>query len=321
MVIFGPWDQGPVAGSEVACAPMGFSLGANQYGKSQVRMVAVDRSTPVHRFADLNVSITLSGDLDDVHLSGSNANVVATDTQQNTVYAFAREQPVGEIEAFALRLARHFVADFGPITRARVSIESSAWNRIPVEGEPHSHAFVSAGTDLRVTEVVVDQVLGGEWVLSGLKDLIVLKTTGSEFWGFLRDRYTTLADTDDRILSTSVNARWRHGSLLEPGEWNASFAAARGILLERFAAVHSLSLQQSLYEMGTGIMQASPGIVEVRFSMPNRHHFVVDLEPFGLDNPNLIFKVQDRPYGLIEGQVLADDGPSAGPVWESYPLV
>ena len=331
---------------------MEFRLGVNQYGKSQVRMVAVDRTTPVHRFADLNVSITLSGDLDDVHLNGSNANVVATDTQQNTVYAFARERGVGEIEEFGLALARHFVADFAPITRARVRVQSSAWNRIPVEGEPHSHSFVAAGSDLRVAEVVVDAVAGGEWVLSGVRDLVVLKTTGSEFWGFLRDRYTTLADTDERILSTSIDARWRHGSLLEAGAWNASFHAARAALLERFAAVHSLSLQQTLFEMGKAIMHASPGVVEARFSAPNRHHFTVDLQPFGLDNPNLIFKVQDRPYGLIEAQISADgfqgdaqytvsiDGVSvgkfaakdlaagvnlgivtAGPVWEPYPLV
>jgi urate oxidase len=158
-------------------------------------------------------------------------------------------------------------------------------------------------------------------VLSGLKDLVVLKTTGSEFSGFLRDKYTLLAETDDRILSTSVNARWRHGSLLAAGEWDVSFAAARSALLARFAAVHSLSLQQTLYEMGVGLMAASPGVVEARFSMPNRHHFTVAMEPFGLDNPNLVFKVQDRPYGLIEGQVLADDAPPPGPVWEAYPLV
>jgi urate oxidase len=300
---------------------MNFSLGANQYGKAEVRMVAVDRSTPVHRFADLNVSVALSGDLDDVHLSGSNANVVATDTQQNTIYAFARERGVTEIEEFALALARHFVAEFASISRARVHVESSAWDRIPVAGEPHPHAFVAAGTELRVAEVIVDGPSGGEWVLSGLRDLIVLKTTGSEFWGFLRDQYTTLGETTDRILSTSVQARWRHGALLGPGEWNASHAAARGAMLERFATVHSLSLQQSLYEMGTAIMEASAGIVEVRFSMPNRHHFVVNLEPFGLDNPNLIFKIQDRPYGLIEGQVMADGAPAAGPAWETYPLL
>jgi urate oxidase len=315
---------------------MEFSIGTNQYGKSQVRMVAVERSTPVHSFVDLNVSITLSGDLDDVHLSGSNANVVATDTQQNTTYAFAREHGVGEIEEFGLRLARHFVAEFPTITRARVNLESAAWTRIPVDGVGHDHSFVAAGSDLRVAEVVVDSgwgrgsVLGsgsdlasgpGEWVLSGVKDLVVLKTTGSEFSGFIRDKYTLLAETDDRILSTSVNARWRHGALLGPGEWDASFTAAREALLARFAAVHSLSLQQTLYEMGAGLMQASPGVVEARFSMPNRHHFTVAMEPFGLDNPGLVFKLQDRPYGLIEGQVLADGAPPAGPAWEAFPLV
>lgn len=295
-------------------------LGDNRYGKTEVRMVAVERSTPVHTFADLNVSISLSGDLQDVHLVGSNANVVTTDTQQNTVYAFAREKPVGAIEEFGLRLARHFVSAFAPITRARVRVESAAWTRIPVAGRPHDHSFVSAGSELRVAEVVVEEG-EGEWVLSGLRDLIVMKTTGSEFSGFLTDRYTTLAETDDRILSTSVNARWRHGGMLAAGEWDESFASARGALLERFAEVHSLSLQQTLYEMGTGALRASPGLVEARLSMPNRHHFAVDLEPFGLENPNLVFRVQDRPYGLIEGQVLTAEAPSAGPAWDPYPLL
>ena len=295
-------------------------LGFNQYGKAQVRLVAVQRGTPVHTFADLNVSIALSGDLDDVHLIGSNANVVTTDAQQNTVFAFARQAPVGAIEEFGLRLARHFVSAFAPITRARVRVESAAWNRIAVAGRPHDHSFLSAGSELRVAEVVVDEG-EGDWVLSGLRDLIVMKTTGSEFSGFIADRYTTLAETDDRILSTSVNARWRHGDLRAATEWDESFAAARNGLLERFADVHSLSLQQTLYEMAVGALRASPGLVEARLSMPNRHHFAVDLEPFGLDNPNLVFRVQDRPYGLIEGQVVAAGAPPAGPAWDPYPLL
>lgn len=304
---------------------MDVTLGANQYGKAQVRMLAVDRGGPVHSVADLNVSISLSGDLADVHLSGSNANVVATDTQANTVFAFAREAPVGEIEEFGLRLARHFVSRFEAIVRARVRIESSAWQRIPVAGEPHPHSFVAAGTELRIAEAVVDQGgaagPGGDWVMSGVKDLIVLKTTGSEFHGYIRDKYTTLPETTDRILSTSINACWRHGALLAPGAWDASFADARAALLERFADLHSLSLQQTLYQMGAATIDASPGLAEVRLSLPNRHHFVVDLEPFGLDNPNLVFRVQDRPYGLIEGQVLAVGAPPAGPAWEAYPLL
>lgn len=295
-------------------------LGANQYGKAQVRMVVVDRGGPAHTFVDLNVSLTLSGDLEDVHRSGSNANIVATDTQKNTVFAFAREAPVGEIEEFALRLARHFVSEFAPITRARVVIESSCWTRVPVDGEPHPFAFMSGGSELRTAEVVVDRE-AGEWVTSGLKDLIVLKTAGSEFSGFIKDRYTTLAETDERILSTSVSARWRHGALKTAGDWDGSFAAARSALLERFAAHHSLSLQETLFEMASGAIAASPGIVEVRLSMPNRHHFVVDLQRFGLDNPNLVFRFEDRPYGLIEGQVLVPDAPPAGPAWDPYPLL
>ncbi len=295
-------------------------LGSNQYGKAEVRMVAVQRGTPVHTFADLTVSISLSGDLQDVHLVGSNANVVTTDAQQNTVFAFAREAPVEAIEQFGLRLARHFVSAFAPITRARIRVESARWDRIAVAGRPHDHSFVSAGSEQRVAEVVVDQG-DGEWVLSGVKDLVVMKTTGSEFSGFIVDRYTALAETDDRILSTSVNARWRHGEMLSASEWDESFVSARNALLERFADVHSLSLQQTLYEMGAGALRASPGLVEARLSMPNRHHFVVDLEPFGLDNPNLVFRVQDRPYGLIEGQVLTAGAPPAGAAWDPHPLL
>jgi urate oxidase len=292
-------------------------VGANQYGKAEVRMVAVDRSAPAHTFIDLNVGITLSGDLDDVHITGDNVNVVPTDTQKNTVFAFAREAPVGEIEEFGLRLARHFVGNFAPITRARVHIESAQWERIKVDGVPHAHSFRQVGTELRTATVVCDQ--DGEWVVSGLENLIVLKTSGSEFVGYIEDKYTTLKPTEERILSTAVTARWRHsGTELD---WGASFDAARTVMLERFAATHSRSLQQTLYAMAAGAIERAPSIVELRLSMPNRHHFVVDLEPFGLDNPNLIFRLEDRPYGLIEAQILAESAPSAGPAWDPYPLL
>src|SRR5271154_5272762 len=157
----------------VGSPPMTAFVGANQYGKAEVRMVAVDRSAPDHTFADLNVGITLSGDLDDVHITGDNAHVVPTDTQKNTVFAFAKEAPVGEIEEFGLRLARHFVGDFAPITRARVHIEAAQWERIEVDGVPHAHSFRQAGTELRTATVVCDA--DGEWVVSGLENLIVLK--------------------------------------------------------------------------------------------------------------------------------------------------
>jgi urate oxidase len=284
-------------------------LGANQYGKAEVRMVALEDDR--RRVRDLTVGITLSGDLEDVHTTGDNANVVPTDTQKNTVFAFAREAPVGEIEDFALRLARHFAGGFAPIDRARVEIESVEWGSIA------ERAFRRGGGDTRTATAVVDR--DGEHVVSGLRDLVLMKTTGSEFTGYIKDRYTTLAETRDRILATAVAARWRHAAAA--GDWGASFAGARAELLDRFAAHHSLSLQQTLYEMGAGVLRARPEIAEIRLSLPNRHHFVVDLSPFGLDNDNQVFRAEDRPYGLIEAVLTRDDAPPAGPAWDPYPLV
>jgi urate oxidase len=296
---------------------MNVIVGANQYGKAEVRMAAVTRHGERHELSDLNVSIALSGDLKDVHVTGDNANVVPTDTQKNTVFAFAKQAPVGEIEEFALRLGRHFVSSFAPIHRARVHIEASAWERIEVDGRGHPHAFRRASDELRTTTVVCESE--GEWVTSGLQGLIVLKTSGSEFTGYIKDRYTTLPETRERILSTAITARWRHASANV--DWLESFTVARTLLLERFADTHSLSLQQSLYAMAAALIEERPEIVEVRMSMPNRHHFVVDLEPFGLENENEIFRVEDRPYGLIEASILQPGAPEAGPVWDPYPMV
>jgi urate oxidase len=284
-------------------------LGPNQYGKAEVRMVALEDDRRAVR--DLTVSIALSGELEAVHTTGDNAHVVPTDTQKNTVFAFAKEAPVGEIEDFALRLARHFASGFAAIDRARVHVESAAWTPIAPRN------FRRSGGEVRTATVVVDA--GGEHVVSGLQDLVVMKTSGSEFTGYVKDRYTTLAETRDRILATAVAARWRHAR--PEGAWGESFAATRAELLERFAGHHSLSLQQTLYEMGAGVLRARPEIAEIRLSLPNRHHFVVDLAPFGLDNDNEVFRAEDRPYGLIEAVLSRGDAPPAGPAWDPYPLV
>ncbi|XVV02254.1 factor-independent urate hydroxylase [Actinosynnema sp. CA-248983] len=290
---------------------MGIVLGPNQYGKAENRLVTVTRDGDVHTIKDLTVSTSLRGDLAETHLTGDNAAVLATDTQKNTVYAFAKEAPVGEIEDFALRLGRHFVSSQEAITGARVLIDEHSWNRI----EENDHSFVAGSNEKRTTAVTVegDQA----WVVSGLKDLVVLKSTGSEFHGYPRDKYTTLKEVTDRILATSVTARWRYqGSGID---WAKSFAEIRGILLRTFAAKHSLSLQQTLYAMGEAVLEERPEVAEVRLSMPNKHHFVVDLSPFGLKNDNEVFYAADRPYGLIEGTVLRDDAEDPGQAWYSLP--
>ncbi|MFC3452355.1 factor-independent urate hydroxylase [Amycolatopsis speibonae] len=288
---------------------MAITLGPNQYGKAEVRLVTVRREGSVHHLKDLTVSTSLRGDLAATHLTGDNADVVATDTQKNTVYAFAKESPVGEIEDFALRLGRHFVDSFEHISGARILIGEHGWNRI----SGHDHAFSQAGSEQRTTAVTIqdDQA----WVVSGLDDLVVLKSTGSEFHGFPRDEYTTLAETNDRILATAVTARWRYQG--DGIDWATSHAEVRRILLETFADKHSLSLQQTLYAMGEAVLEERGEVAEVRLSLPNKHHFLVDLSPFGLKNDNEVFYAADRPYGLIEGVVLRDDAEDAGLAWHT----
>jgi urate oxidase len=293
---------------------MAIVLGPNQYGKAEVRVVAVDRSTPRHTLVDLNVSSSLRGDFAAAHTAGDNSHVLTTDAQKNTVFAFARDG-IGSPERFGLRLARHFAGAYDWITGARVAVESYGWDRIRVGGEPHDHAFRRDGSEVRTAVVTVD---GDDvHVLAGLTDLVVLKTTGSEFWGFPRDRFTTLAETRDRILATAVTARWRYtGTDLD---FDTAFDGVRTALLETFASTHSLALQQSLYAMGEAVLERHPEVAEIRLSMPNRHHFLQDLSAFGLDNPDVVYHADDRPYGLIEGAVLRDDVATAEVAWRGTP--
>jgi urate oxidase len=273
-------------------------LGPAQYGKAEVRLVHVARSGPRHGITDLNVSITLAGDFAGTYLTGDNTKVLTTDAQKNTVYALARKFGVTPVEEFGLRLARHFTG-VPSVDRAQVRIEQYGWRRIEAGGAPHPHSFERvAGT--RVASVHARDG-GGAEVVAGVEDLVLLKSSGSEFWGFLTDPYTTLEPTQDRILATAVRGRWRY---TDTGQaWDAAFTGARAALAEAFAATHSRSLQQTLYAMGEAVLAVCPGACEARFSLPNKHHFLVDLAPFGLDNPGEVFYAADRPYGLIEGTV------------------
>ncbi|SFJ26020.1 urate oxidase [Streptosporangium canum] len=293
---------------------MAVILGPNRYGKAETRVVRVVRDGGVHHIKDVNVSSALSGDMDEAHLSGDNTAILPTDTQKNTVYAFARKYGVDQIEDFALLLARHYVGSQPAVHHARVEIEEYFWDRIPAQGPSgERHSFVRSGREVRTCVVHHDRD-GTTTVLSGLKDLVVLNSTGSEFHGFAVDEYTTLQPVTDRILATEVSAGWRHVSDGSP--FGKSYSEVRRCLLEAFAETHSLSLQQTLYAMGRRVLETRGEICEVRLAMPNKHHFPVDLTPFGLDNPDEVFYAADRPYGLIEGAVLDDDAPAARFAWE-----
>jgi urate oxidase len=285
-------------------------LGANQYGKAEVRLVRVSRGAGAggeDLLRDWNISTSLSGDLADSHLTGSNAKVLPTDSQKNKAYALAKELG-GDVEpeAFALAHASFFVSSQEPITRARVSVEEYGWVPIGATG----YSFARAGDLVRTTVVHVDSARGAS-VVSGLKDLTVLNTTASEFWGYPRDSYTTLPETKDRVLATSVNAAWRFrpDAVAAGVDWAAAFSAAKSTILATFSGTYTYSLQQMLYAIGAALLDALPSVCEVRLELPNKHHYLVDLAPFGLSNEREVYLAGDRPYGLIEGTVLADDAP------------
>ncbi len=280
---------------------MAIRLGPNQYGKAESRVVRIYRDTARHQIRDLNVSSALRGRFEDAHTSGDQGGVLPTDTQKNTAFAFAKKHGVGAIEDFALALADRFIEAAPAVDGAKVEVEEYAWDRIPVDGSGHDHSFVRTGGGTRTTAVNVDG-RGDEriaHVVSGIKDLTVLKSTGSEFFGYLKDEYTTLPETHDRILATSLVARWRHdAAYVARGEvdWDKSYDAVRALLLQRFAEIHSFALQQTLHGMGQSVLEQHPEIAEIKFSAPNKHHFLVDLEPFGLENPGEVFIAADRPY-------------------------
>lgn len=296
------------------------SLGANKYGKAENRVVRIVRDTARHEIIDLNVTSQLRGaQLVDSYLVGDNSLVVATDTQKNTAFAFAKEYGIPSPEEYLLTLGQHFTSEFDWIEGGLWQAEQYEWDRILVDGAEHDHSFVRKGQGTRLATV---QIADGEThVTGGVKDLVVLKSTGSEFAGFPRDKYTTLVETDDRIMATSVTGRWRFlPEAVEAGiDYNGLYEEVSAILLSTFATVHSLALQQTLFAMGKAAIEARPEIAEVRFQMPNKHHFVYDLSPFGLENPNEVFIAADRPYGLIEGTVVRDGAAPAPAAWTDVP--
>ena len=269
----------------------------NRYGKSRIRLVKVRRSRDPHEIVDLTVDVQLEGAFEAVFVDGDNRPCLATDTMKNTVYALARQDPIDHVESFAIRLADHFLGK-PAVSRVRISAMEQPWGRLSAAGQPHPHAFVQAGAEHWTCVVTRDRQAID--IVSGLANLVVLKTTDSGFSGFPRDEFTTLPDADDRVLATEVTASW----LYRPGATDFSARdTIREALLDTFAAHDSRSVQHTMYAMAEAALAASSTIVEITLAMPNRHHLLVNLEPFGLDNPNVVFVATDRPFGLIEATV------------------
>ncbi len=278
-------------------------LGPNRYGKSAIRVVHVDRSRTPHRVRDLTVAIALEGDFDAAHVEGDNAHVIATDTMKNTTYAFAADHLGGSIAGYARALAEHF-QQAGQVARATVEVREQPWHAIVTPTGPSDHAFERPGGEAWTT--LVEAAAGELGVVAGLDDLVVLKTTRSAFGGFPRDRYTTLADTDDRMMATAVSARWRYtpdvaGSA--DADCDGLHAAVRTTLLEVFAEHESRSVQESIWILGRAALERHAELADIHLVMPNLHHWLADLEPYGMTNPGTVYVATREPHGRIEATI------------------
>jgi urate oxidase len=215
---------------------------------------------------------------------------------KNTVYALAKDHFDRDIESFGLFLTEHFVRNNPPVARARVELSERPWERLMVEGRPHPHAFSRPGGERRTARIT--RTRQGALIESGLEDLVLAKSARSGFSGFVKDGFTTLKETEDRILATAVKASWLYTGA--PEDFDGSFQGIRQTLLETFAGHQSASVQHTLYAMGEAVLKDHAEAAEVRLSLPNRHHILVDLSPFGLENRNEVFVATEEPFGLIE---------------------
>jgi urate oxidase len=265
------------------------------YGKTRVRLLQVTRDGSRHDIIELNTQILFEGDLAESYVAGDNSKVLPTDTMKNTVYALARKTPIVCVEHFARDLGRHFLGRLPHLRQVKVEIEETPWSRI---GE-YDVAFTQTGKECRVAACTITR--SQETAISGIRNLHILKTAGSAFAGFPKDEYTTLPETNDRLLGTVLDADWSYSQGAH--DFNTLHTNIRARLLDTFALHRSLSVQHTLYAMAESVIEEFAAVSRIHLTMPNKHYLLADLSRFGLDNPNQIFIPTDEPSGYIEATV------------------
>ncbi len=275
-------------------------LAENRYGKSRVRLMKVTRHPHGNDLREWTVQVLLRGDFETAHLDGDNSKILPTDTMKNTVYSLARSSKATSMEEFAKELADFLLGRNPQVESAAIDIESTLWKRLTVDGEPHPSAFMRGSNELQTTSVERAQS-GTFHILSGLDNLVLLKTANSGFEGYIKDSLTTLPETKDRLFGTAVSAEWRYTSA--GIDFDAVRVTLRETLLRAFANHDSKSVQQTLYAMAESALEEVAEIDEIEITMPNKHCLLVDLSRFGQDNPNEIFVPTDEPHGYIEARV------------------
>ena len=281
---------------------MGIKLGLNAYGKNAVNLSKIIRHKDYHEFRQISVNVSLEGDFETAHTIGDNTKILPTDTQKNTVYALAKEHFTSSIEAFGLTLSNHFYSNNPQVSKTKIEITEYCWNRMIIDGIAHSHSFINGGSEKHTATVI--QTDAGMQVTSGIKDLLILKTTDSAFENYIRDQYTTLKEASDRIFGTLCEISWSYVS--SEADFTFLYNNIRSCLLKTFSAHKSLSVQHTLYAMGEDVLKAFDAVKEITLTMPNKHHILANLEPFGMENKNEIFMATDEPYGYITGTVVRE---------------
>jgi len=291
------------------------SIASARYGKDNVRVYKVERDekTGVQTVTEMTVCVLLEGEIDTSYTKADNSVVVATDSMKNTVYIKAKEHPVTPPELFASILGTHFVEKYRHITTANIKVITHRWTRMTIDGKPHPHSFYRDGAETRNVEAVVRKGKGID-IRSGIVGLLVLKSTGSQFHGFVRDEYTTLPEVWNRILSTDVDCGWSWSTFSgldavksSIPKFDKAWEDARSITMKTFAEEDSPSVQNTMYKMCTSIMAAVPEVDNVDYSLPNKHYFEIDLSWHkGLKNTGKdaeVYAPQSGPNGLIEVKV------------------
>jgi len=281
-------------------------LAENRYGKSRVRLVRLNRERSVHEFQEWSVEILLQGDFLSCFAEGDNSKILPTDTMKNTVYSLAQKSAAACMEDFAKELIKFVLARNPQVSEAEVTIQEKAWQHLTTGGKPHPSTFVQSGSELQTTRVNKKRDEHKKFrqpfvVESGIEDLVIMKTSGSAFEGYIRDSLTTLPENKDRLFGTALRACWTYVSSELP--FVSLRNTIRESLLATFAAHQSKSVQHTLYAMAESALAATAQISEITLTMPNKHCLLVDLSRFGQDNPNQIFIPTDEPHGTIEARI------------------
>lgn len=275
-------------------------LAENRYGKSRVRLMKVTRGPKGNELREWTLQVLLTGDFDAAHYEGDNRKILPTDTMKNTVYSVARKSSAISMEDFAKELIDFLLGRNPQVRSASVWVEATMWKHITVDGKAHPTSFIRGSGELQTTAVSREQG-GGFKIVSGLRNLVVMKTADSGFEDYIVDELTTLKPTNDRLFCTAVTAEWTY--TVDTLAFDAMRTALREAMIKTFAIHKSKSVQETLYEMGKSALERVAEVGDIELTMPNKHCLLVDLSRFGQDNQNEIFVPTDEPAGHIQARV------------------